>query len=311
MSLTPLPTVRKLKLTTTLGPSANGTFYTIDQKLGQGKFGTVYKAYPLANARQLFLEFLPPVALKLYTNDFVRSTLKNEAEKLKRTASCHHVVKYIDRSLPEEPLEFLVVEYVPETLADRIRIDPQTEYNGITQEIVVQYLRQIPKILSVLHQEQIAHLDLKPQNIGLKDDTLKIFDFGMSRKLGQDFTGPFAEPSSYYPPELRFQGKVTESCDTYCAEKVLESMLIGGYTDTTERAIDLIESIHDITLPASFRMLMLAMTARATERPHPESVEVLAQQAIFNLQKTNLFQPQKFTLLSDARFFPESSSLMA
>ena len=295
-------------MTTTFGPSASGTTYRLDQKLGQGKFGTVYKAYPISEETG---QETSPVALKLYTNRFMRSTIENEVEKLTRTAACPNVVKYIDRSRSQELLEFIVVEYVPETLSERIRINTDTEYNGITQEIVVQYLSQISGILAVLHQEKIAHLDLKPQNMGVKENVLKIFDFGLSREFGQDFSGSFKEPSAYYPPELRFQRKVTERCDTYCAEKLLESMLIGGYTDSTERAIDLIESIHEITLPISFKMLMLAMTAKTTERPPPEGVEILAQQAVYDIRKQNLFQPQKFLLLSDARFFPESSSLVA
>jgi len=41
----------------------------------------------------------------------------------------------------------------------------------------------LAEAVSKMHQEGIVHRDLKPENILLKEDLLKVADFGLSNKM--------------------------------------------------------------------------------------------------------------------------------
>jgi fused-like protein len=50
------------------------------------------------------------------------------------------------------------------------------------------YSRQILDALCYLDQNRITHRDLKPQNILILNDVIKICDFGFARKLSASTT---------------------------------------------------------------------------------------------------------------------------
>ena len=56
-----------------------------------------------------------------------------------------------------------------------------------TEPTSVRYMKQILEGMQYVHQQNIVHLDLKPENIVCVDSTdiqVKIIDFGLARKLG-------------------------------------------------------------------------------------------------------------------------------
>lgn len=56
-----------------------------------------------------------------------------------------------------------------------------------TEPASVRYMQQILEGISYMHQQNIIHLDLKPENIVCVDTTgtsVKIIDFGLASKLG-------------------------------------------------------------------------------------------------------------------------------
>jgi serine/threonine protein kinase len=53
----------------------------------------------------------------------------------------------------------------------------------------VKYALQIGSALEYLHENRVIHRDLKPGNIGFRDGTVKLFDFGLSRELPEDAYG--------------------------------------------------------------------------------------------------------------------------
>lgn len=82
---------------------------------------------------------------------------------------------------------FLILDKLTETLDERIRHWRRT--TGQPQEtqlcLKTTYAYQMAQALEYLHQHRIIFRDLKPSNIGFKqeDDTLQIFDFGLCREL--------------------------------------------------------------------------------------------------------------------------------
>lgn len=95
---------------------------------------------------------------------------------------------------------FLILDKLSQTLDERIRHWRHTY--GQPQEtqlcLKTQYAFQMAQALEYLHRHRIIFRDLKPSNIGFKqeDDTLQIFDFGLCREL------PAAQTSD--PDEVYF-----------------------------------------------------------------------------------------------------------
>lgn len=60
------------------------------------------------------------------------------------------------------------------------------EQNKMSEEEVIDYIRQICQALKHMHELSYVHLDLKPENIMFvtkNSDRLKLIDFGLTAKL--------------------------------------------------------------------------------------------------------------------------------
>ena len=186
------------------------------------------------------------------------------------------------------------MECLPETLEHRLRHHLHTLKKSVPQKLVETYLREIPAVLDALWQEQVTHLDLRAPNLGIKYDELKLFDFGLARSFGRNFSSPFSQILTLYPPELRLAGRVTSTCDTYCAGKTLQRMLLGSYRHSAEEAIDLLELMHKVTLPVSFKRLLMSMTnPNYLCRPNPTALLELCAETRYDLNKQRYFRERR------------------
>ena len=60
--------------------------------------------------------------------------------------------------------------------------------NNLTEGVVVGYLSQLLSAVEALHSLNIAHLDIRPENLLLSGDTLKLVDFGSAMEMTSDLT---------------------------------------------------------------------------------------------------------------------------
>ncbi|XP_032854628.2 myosin light chain kinase, smooth muscle-like isoform X2 [Tyto alba] len=152
--------------------------YTQLEKLGEGKFGTVYRLQEKATG-------------KIRAGKYFRTRTAKEKRAARAEVELmnllHHPRLVQCLAAFQGPAELvMVMEYVAGgELFERI-LDDDFEH---TEPSSAQYVQQILEGLQFMHGQAIVHLDLKPENIVCVSPSshwLKIIDFGLARKLTPD-----------------------------------------------------------------------------------------------------------------------------
>lgn len=185
-----------------------GGRYQITKELGSGGFGITYLAIDLDKKPSTVVvkhlipeEWLSPETLKKVEDYF-----KREAKILKDLGDICKCIPELYRSFEEKGSLYIVQEFVPgadlTSKFDDGKIMPEEE--------VVKLIRDILKPLKCVHQANVIHRDLKPQNIRIREDG-KIFliDFGIAKEISTQISTQINTPlpglgtPGYMPPEQR------------------------------------------------------------------------------------------------------------
>src|SRR5215471_637909 len=150
--------------------------YKIEDELGAGGMGRVYRATDSKLGRQVALKCLP----EAFAKDPERlGRFEREARLL--AALNHTNIAAIYGFEEAEGVHYLVLELVPgETLAQLLKRGP------LKVPETVGVCKQIAEALEAAHGKGIIHRDLKPANIKVtEDDKVKVLDFGLAKALDQ------------------------------------------------------------------------------------------------------------------------------
>lgn len=153
-------------------------------QIGNGAYGTVYKARDLANNGHVVA--LKKVRVPLADDGVPMSTLR-EIALLRQLDQYEHpyIVRLLDichgRKLEKEQqlVLFLVFEYVDQDLATYMERCPPP---GLGSHRVKEMMHQILCAVDFLHTHRVIHRDLKPQNILVTNTgSIKLADFGLAK----------------------------------------------------------------------------------------------------------------------------------
>ena len=103
---------------------------------------------------------------------------------------------------------------------------------GIPREQLLDYLQEVAEVLDLLNQKfDLQHLDVKPRNLFLVSNHVKVADFGLVNSLADAVTEKLhaalnAVTPLYAAPEL-FLGKLSRHCDQYSLGIVFQELLTG------------------------------------------------------------------------------------
>ncbi|MEJ1283224.1 myosin light polypeptide kinase [Cricetulus griseus] len=149
--------------------------YDIEERLGSGKFGQVFRLVEKKTG-------------KPWAGKFFKAYSAKEKENIRQEISImnclHHpkLVQCVD-AFEEKANIVMVLEIVSGgELFERI-IDEDFE---LTERECIKYMRQISEGVEYIHKQGIVHLDLKPENIMCVNKTgtrIKLIDFGLARRL--------------------------------------------------------------------------------------------------------------------------------
>ncbi|XP_017717806.1 PREDICTED: serine/threonine-protein kinase Nek11 isoform X1 [Rhinopithecus bieti] len=185
--------------------------YVLQRKLGSGSFGTVYLVSDKKAKRGEELKVLKEISVgELNPNETVQANL--EAQLLSKLD--HPAIVKFHASFVEQDNFCIITEYCEGRDLD-YKIQEYKEAGKIFPDNqIIDWFIQLLLGVDYMHERRILHRDLKSKNIFLKNNLLKIGDFGVSRLLmgSCDLATTLTGTPHYMSPEaLKHQGYDTKS----------------------------------------------------------------------------------------------------
>jgi CheY-like chemotaxis protein len=276
---------------TELGPGAVlAGRYRIEEKIGSGNFGTVFRSRHLGLDSDVALKVLQPA---IGATEEAVARFQREAISACRIQH-PNAVQVLDFGTTPEGVAFLVMELLSGvSLAEELkRVGP------LGVERTAEILLPICDVLTEAHRAGVIHRDIKPANIFLhqsrRGEQIKVLDFGIAKLVGDAAGGQHLTVEgwvlgtpAYMAPE-RFGNNVYDGrADIYSLGVMLFQML-AGRTPFVAKSSDLMAMVmmHLQNPPPSLRELrpelpaeicdLVMATLRKTPAERP-SAEVLAQ----------------------------------
>jgi serine/threonine-protein kinase len=196
--------------------------YHIQDKLGSGGMGVVYKAFDEKLQRMVALKFLPDD----FGVDFTeRDRLLREARAASALDHPNIGVIYDLEEYGAGKYFLSMGYYEGETLSDRLVRGTPSVREGV--EIAI----QIASGLAAAHARNIVHRDIKPGNIILtKNGDVKIIDFGLARVMeatNATITSAKSGTLPYMSPEQILGKPVDPAADVWALGVILTQLLTG------------------------------------------------------------------------------------
>ncbi|HEX2890143.1 serine/threonine-protein kinase [Vineibacter terrae] len=216
--------------------------HRIDQMLGRGGMGEVYRGTNVHTGDQVAIKVIRP---ELVDDANMRDLFLREAMALRKIRH-PAVVSYEGASADSAGRLYLVMDFVAgPSLAQLVARQP------LSPAQVRALRRRVAEGLQAAHEQNVVHRDLSPDNVILRDGDLSqatIIDFGIARRtdigktsvIGQSFAGKI----EYAAPEQfgMFTGKADARSDVYTLGLVLVACSLGGPLDMGASAMAAIEA---------------------------------------------------------------------
>ena len=249
--------------------------YRLEELLGRGGMGEVYRASHRLLAR--------PAAIKLIRPEMLGGTDPRAAgraiERFRREAEAAamlrspHTVDIYDFGVTDDHRLYLVMELLAGMDLDKL----VGRHGPMPAPRVVHVLRQICDSLGEAHALGLTHRDIKPANIhlgrvGLRDDVAKVLDFGLARLAEPEpdrattvtVEGVVLGTPAYMAPEMATGGRIDARTDLYAVGCVAYYLLTGEQVFTGDTIMSVVsQHVHAAPVPPS----------RRTELPIPERLE--------------------------------------
>ena len=204
--------------------------YEVQDRIGKGGFGEVYRAYQPLIERDVAIKVILPV----YANEpeFIRR-FESEAQIVARLE--HPFIVPLYDFWRDSQGAYLVMRWLPNSLKRVLEEGP------LSLEDTLRMTDQIAAALAIAHRNHVIHRDIKPDNILLdNDDNAYLTDFGIA-KVGttsadeSDEDSESAGSPAYMSPEqISVAMQASPASDIYSLGFVIYEMLTGKHPFTWE-----------------------------------------------------------------------------
>jgi hypothetical protein len=202
-----------------------GGRYEVVTPISSGAMGAVFHATDTGQGT--------PVALKRLTDKRLASRFEIEARLLSQLR--HPRVVRVEHYFEDETGQYLVMDLVEGIDLGRLLMEKGNP--GLPLDDAISYARQACEALQYVHEQQIIHRDVKPQNMILGEDGIVLVDFGVAREMGDESHGTIGVGTPrFMAPEVLAGGVVSPRSDVFGLAASLWMMLVGKppvYADPT------------------------------------------------------------------------------
>lgn len=210
-----------------LGPSLEDVYYQQKVKLGEGGYGTVWRAVDRKTNDFAAIKQLDKLNLYVWQG-VKRAAILKEIEIL---STCQHenVIKLYNW-FEDSRFISLGLEY-----CDGGDLEDKLKERGwkLREREAANWMRQICSAISALFAAGICHRDIKPGNFMLARGTVKLADFGLATFLGSsELLSEKCGTPAFMAPEQQLLGQVSFGygfpVDIWAAGITLNMLLCGG-----------------------------------------------------------------------------------
>jgi serine/threonine protein kinase len=204
--------------------------YRLIEPLGSGGFGEVWKC----EAPGGLLKAIKFVYGSRSALDEGSAPAENEMNAIQQVKAIRHPFLLSMERVERIGGELVIVlELADKSLNDLLAEYRRAGREGIPRKELFGYLRETAEALDLMNlQHNLQHLDIKPRNLFLVGNHVKVGDFGLVNRLGWGDGNRPATPHLdaitplYASPEV-FQGTISRSSDQYSLAIVYMELLTG------------------------------------------------------------------------------------
>ncbi|KAF1771765.1 hypothetical protein GCK72_003593 [Caenorhabditis remanei] len=199
-----------------------------DKTLGSGQFGTVYSAIQRHSGKEVAVKVISKERFSKKGSG--AESMRAEVAILQQT--CHPGIVCLEFMCETKDKIFVVMEKMN---GDMLEMILSQELGRLNSRATKFLLVQILCALKYLHDQGIAHCDLKPENVLLSDmgsnfPQTKICDFGYARFIPESqFRKTVVGTPAYLPPEVLQRKGYNKSLDMWSVGVIIYVTLSGTF----------------------------------------------------------------------------------
>lgn len=259
--------------------------YRIDEIIGVGGMGVVFRAHHLQLKRDVAIKVMRPEG---ELRDEAAARFMREAESAARLDH-ENCVRVYDFGVADDDIHFMVMPVLDgapvKDVFDGLRTSPRR---------AMRIAAQLFAGLDHAHQRQVLHRDLKPDNLFWTrdddgNDRVTIVDFGIAKIMEGEATGVtqagtlYGTPA-YMSPEQAAGDPLDARSDLFSAGLVLYRLLMGDVPGRAKTALDQLRkraSQEVPPLPPSFPEPVRELVAKLCALSPEERFQSAAEAALF------------------------------
>ncbi|HWO23611.1 MAG TPA: serine/threonine-protein kinase [Kofleriaceae bacterium] len=226
--------------------------YVLQERIGEGGMGIVYRAEQPALARTVAIKLLHP---ELVSDAVLTRRFKDEARAAGRIRHSG-TVAILDCDVTADGAPFIVMQHVPGRPLGRIIAEQE---QPLPLPRVLAIAEQILRSLEATHACGVIHADIKSDNFLVdakpEGDKVTMIDFGLAMIDGAWINSGFVSGTpEYMAPEVIQGGPPTIASDLYGVGVILYEMLTGAAPFTGASSQEILASqLDDEVIPPSLR----------------------------------------------------------
>ena len=254
--------------------------YQLVDRLGGGGFGEVWKAIAPGGLHKAIKFVFGDLRAQSQNSENQIVRAEQELKALSRVKTVRHpYILSLERFDIIDGQLIIVMELADKNLWDRFRECRSQGQPGIPREELLRYMEETAEALDLMNGEhQLQHLDIKPQNIFLVHNHVKVADFGLVKDLEGMVASVTGGVTPVYAAPETFDGWVSRFCDQYSLGIVYQELLTGqrpfSGTNVRQLIMQHLQAEPNVSpLPAADRGVVARTLAKSPDARFPTCTE--------------------------------------